>query len=263
MLKTMMRHPLSWLLLLCVLGVAGKSQASCGVDCTWVLTSDNQGLIEVLNPQRADEAMPPFSTFKIALALIALDAGVVEELEQPLTFDPQLDPVERWWPKPWYAKPLPLREAFQVSALPVFRQLARQIGEQAMTSRLHDFDYGNADISSGIDRFWLDSHLKISARAQMAFIQRLARGELPVTADSLSLFKQVMLVEASEDYRLYAKTGAGLLAPGMALGWYVGFVEKDDDRFYFALNMDAQSTAAAQKKAVTTSTSRLKRAGVL
>ena len=31
------------------------------------------------------------------------------------------------------------------------------------------------------------------------------------------------------------------VAKNKALGWYVGFVERDNDVFYFALNMDGTS----------------------
>ena len=39
--------------------------------------------------------------------------------------------------------------------------------------------YGNADLSGGVDRFWLDGALRISAMEQVDFLRKLYRNELP------------------------------------------------------------------------------------
>ena len=46
-----------------------------------------------------------------------------------------------------------------------------------MQARLSRLGYGNADISSGLDSFWLGGSLRISPREQVALLARLAFGE--------------------------------------------------------------------------------------
>ncbi len=45
----------------------------------------------------------------------------------------------------------------------IYRHMATNIGKEKMQSYLSQFSYGNQDISSGIDNFWLNGSLQISA----------------------------------------------------------------------------------------------------
>jgi beta-lactamase class D len=82
---------------------------------------------------------------------------------------------------------------------------ARAIGEQQERRYLQSIGYGNADPSGGIDRFWLDGNLHISAEEQVAFLRRLHRNELPFRAEHQRLVKDVMIVEARREWILRAK----------------------------------------------------------
>ncbi|MCW8966372.1 MAG: penicillin-binding transpeptidase domain-containing protein, partial [Candidatus Pacearchaeota archaeon] len=57
--------------------------------------------------------------------------------------------------------------------------------------------------------------------------------------------KSIILVEENVKYKISAKTGGtnGIDkdTPEKALGWYVGFVEKGDNVFYFACNIDGKN----------------------
>jgi beta-lactamase class D len=116
---------------------------------------------------RAGTRFIPASTFKIAHALFALDAGIV-------------------------------RDEFQVF---------RWDGVQRERRYLREIGYGNADPSGGIDTFWLGGNLRISAEEQVAFLQRLYRNELPFRVEHQRLVKDVMIVEAGRNWILRAKTG--------------------------------------------------------
>lgn len=189
------------------------------------------------NWRAAHEQLPPFSTFKMINSLIAIDANVVASDSARLSFDRSRYPVQKWWPKNWHEKPLTLREAMQNSAVPIFRQLATQIGPQRMQTYLNQMNYGNRDISSGIDNFWLDGSLKISAVEQIDVFQRILKAQTPITAASIEKWKKVIEVEPWNGLRNFAKTGVGQLNHYTSLGWYVGFLEdpkKPQNRYYFA-----------------------------
>lgn len=132
-----------------------------------------------------------------------------------------------------------------------------------MSKYLADFQYGNQDISSGVDNFWLNGSIKISAKEQVEFLQRLYQAQLPVSPDALKSLKDIMLIEATENYKLYAKTGAGTIAKGKALGWFVGFVENDKGVHYFALNIDGDSFQQVIKTRIDVARQQLSLLGLL
>ncbi|GAA5442781.1 beta-lactamase OXA-10 [Microbulbifer sp. NBRC 101763] len=235
----------------------------CDESCTFVLKSERESKFTVINQSRADTRLSPFSTFKIPNTLIALDLGVVSSLNQELTYDHEKYPAQRWWPTVWYEKPLPIRAAFQNSAVPIYQQIAFQVGVERMNQYLTRFNYGNMDISSGVDRFWLDGSLKISAREQVNFLHKLFSGQLPVSSDTLVSFKKIMLVEETDKYKFYAKTGGGQTSKGYALGWYIGIVESKDNVHYFALNMDGDTFGEVQKNRVKMAKQQLIKLGIL
>jgi len=251
------------LFIFCINNVLANQQDACSEGCTFVLLSENTGKYQVINETRADQRLSPFSTFKIPNSLIALDLDIVENLEQKLSFDPAKYPVKEWWPANWYSGPLNLHDAFRYSAVPVYRELAVKVNTTRMQSYLDQFNYGNRDISSGIDSFWLNGSLAISAKEQVDFIRRMYRGELKVAERSLTLLKKIMLVEETGQYKIYAKTGGGQIGNGRTLGWYVGFVENRSGTYYFALNLDGAAFSDVIQRRIDVAKIHLNQAGVL
>ncbi len=251
------------LFMFCINSALGNQQDLCNESCTFVLLSENTGKYQVINQARANQRLSPFSTFKIPNSLIALDLDIVDNLEQKLSFDPVKYPVKEWWPTKWYTEPLNLHDAFRYSAVPVYREIAVKVNTTRMQSYLDQFNYGNRDISSGIDSFWLDGSLAISAKEQVDFIRRMYRGELKVAERSLILLKKIMLVEETGQYKIYAKTGGGQIENGRTLGWYVGFVENRSGTHYFALNLDGATFSDVKQRRIDVAKIHLNQAGVL
>jgi len=186
------------------------------------------------NKVRATTAYLPASTFKIANALIGLETGVIKDEFEIFRWDGKPRAMKQW------EADLTLRSAIQVSAVPVFQQIARAIGKKRMQFYVDAFSYGNADIGGGIDRFWLDGKLRISAYNQVTFIEALYRNQLPVSTMNQYLVKKALITEATQEYLVCSKTGySGVgtdVTPGIA--WWVGWVERGTDVYYFAFNMD-------------------------
>lgn len=250
------------LFLLCF-PVFAATTISCDVGCTFVLMEDSGDIKTILNVKRARQPFTPYSTFKIPNTLIALDVGVVSNLKQPLSYNKEQYPVQSWWPEIWYKAPLPIRPAFQNSAVPIYQEIANKIGKARMQEYLNGFEYGNRDISSGLDTFWLNGSIQISALQQVQFLKRLFDGELPISDATLQTFKQVMLKEQTEDYTLYAKTGGGGMAKNKAIGWYVGMLERNGKSWYFAVNVDGKNFSEVQKSRIAIANAELRKAGLL
>jgi len=241
-------------------------------DCTFVLLSEmitakNTNML-LVNKKRAVQPYSPFSTFKVANSLIGLDTKVIENAKQPLTFDQAKYPVQKWWPAVWKLPSYNLSSAYKFSMVAIYRQLASDIGQQRMQSYVTNFVYGNQNISSGIDNFWLDGSMKISAVEQVTFLQRMHQKKLAVNPENIEKLKEVMLVESTADYKLYAKTGAGR-ANGAdkkdksMLGWYIGFVENTAGVHYFAFNFTRDSYAEMKASRISTVRNHLKVAGII
>lgn len=208
--------------------------------CAFVLLTAD-GDLKVHNKQWANTRFSPFSTFKIPNSLIALDLGIVSDLSQTMSADTKTYTLEGWWPSSWTAGEHTLRSAYQVSNVPIYRAIATQVGAERMQGYLNDFDYGNRDISSGIDVFWLGVSLQISPVEQAQFLQRLYNKQLPLKTSTYALLKPLMLNHDTPDYKIYGKTGAGTFSRTKAQGWFVGVVEENGKYHYFAAH--GQSTS--------------------
>ena len=188
---------------------------------------------------RAATAFIPASTFKVPHALIALETGVVQSEQQIFKWDGKPREMALW------EQDFTLRGAMQASAVPVFQQFARQIGPKRMQSYLDKFAYGNRDRSGGLERFWLDGGLRISAQQQVHFLEALYHNRLPATKQNQLIVKDALIAEATPEYLLRAKSGytglKGKIQPGIA--WWIGWVEKGTEVTFFAFNMDVSDEA--------------------
>ncbi|WP_405243178.1 penicillin-binding transpeptidase domain-containing protein [Lentisalinibacter salinarum] len=192
---------------------------------------------------RCDEPRRPYSTFKIPNTLLGLETGLLADADSVMRYNAARYPAEDWWPAGW-DRDQPLRRAINMSAVPLFRQLAADIGPARMQAFLQEIDYGNADIGGEADAFWLTGDLRISAVEQVEFLTRLATGRLEVSAESIAAIRDALAREVAPGVVLYTKTGSGRIEGDDAsgfLGWQVGWVERDETITVFAFWTEAET----------------------
>lgn len=195
----------------------------------------------VVDRARAETRFRPASTFKIANALIALDAGVVSGPDEIFRWNGEPRAFRIW------ERDMTLRDAMRLSAVPVFQEIARRTGLERMRRRVADLNYGNAEIGEVVDRFWLDGPLTISAVEQVDFLERLVSRRLPVSGSSVEITRE--LIRKSNGPRsLFAKTGTVTTNGIAVLGWLVGWVEAPDGVHLFALNHDMEGRLESKKR---------------
>ncbi|HRQ64943.1 MAG TPA: class D beta-lactamase [Xanthomonadaceae bacterium] len=204
---------------------------SAAVRGTIVVHDARRGERFAFDTARAAVRFMPASTFKIPHALIALEAGVVRDEFQVFPWDGRHHAIASW------NRDQDLRRSMRNSTVWLYQQFARDIGEAREREWLARLDYGNAEIGSSVEEFWLDGSLRISAIEQIAFLERLYRNELPFALAHQRLVKDIMIVEAGRDWILRAKTGWGIRVQP-EIGWWVGWVEHPEGPVYFALNID-------------------------
>lgn len=204
-----------------------------------------QGPVLVSETANAGTEVRPASTFKVAHALIALEAGVVTPDERF-----RWDGIGRTLGGKSIAvwnQDQTMREAFSRSTIWVFQEIARRIGPERMAKSVSAFDYGNRNLSDApIDQFWLAGNLRISVLQQIAFLQKLWAGELPASPANMALVRDLMRLESGEGYTLYGKTG---LLPD-EVGWFAGVIERQAGAHTFALQMRVDNSDAMAKSRI-------------
>ena len=188
------------------------------------------------NPQRNSTEFLPASTFKILNALISLETKVIPDELAILTWDG----IDRKPPE--WNRDLNLKEAMKLSAVWFYQVLARRVGHEQMQKWVTQVGYGNHQIGAKkeIDNFWLRGKLRITPQAQIQFLRRLYNDDLPFSKRSISIVKDITIVEQTPDYTIRGKTGFTGFDEGIKpqIGWYVGYLEKGKNVYFFATNID-------------------------
>ncbi len=178
---------------------------------------------------RANTPFVPASTFKIPNTLIALDRGVITENEE-LRWDGKDKGVAAW------NQDQTIGTAFKASCVWFYQELARRLGSATYEAYLRQMGYGNARPTPELTTFWLEGDLRISAMEQIVFLKRLYRREFPCKPAAYETLQRIMTVKKGPSHTLLAKSGwAQRIFP--QIGWYVGYVERNDTAWFFALNM--------------------------
>lgn len=184
---------------------------------------------------RVDQRFLPASTFKIPNSLIILQSGVVSDVDTGLL---EWDGVER---SPGWDRDMSLRMGFRRSAVWAYQEWARRVGHDRMSAHVAAIGYGNGDIGGpeNVDLFWLEGPLKISAREQVDFLQRLHERSLPFDAGIQERVVDIMERDRAEDgsWVLRAKTGWAIRREPN-IGWFTGWLESESETWLFAVNID-------------------------
>jgi beta-lactamase class D len=185
--------------------------------------------------------------------LIALETKVATGPDFHIKWDPIRNPQQSWWPPIW-AKDHTMRSALSNSVVWYYQEIARRVGHGRMQSFVNRLGYGNRDISGGIDQFWLTGGLRISADEQVDFLRRFYKGQLGVSNTTTQTIKDLLVLEQTPQYRLSGKSGwAGLgEASAAQLGWLVGYLERDGNVYFFAMNIDIKKNEDASARLVIT-----------
>jgi beta-lactamase class D len=201
---------------------------------------NGQGHFTIYNmPRYRDSAYLPASTFKIFNSLVALGTGrifsdtVVVPWDGVVRTGPGGDTMTQW------NKDMNMREAFAVSNVGFYQEMARRIGRDTMQKMLDSIGYGNKKIGPQIDRFWLDNTLKISPDEQLGLVKKLYFKQLAFQNREQEIVKELMIREKTDKYILAYKTGWGKTEKGNQLGWMVGWIEENKHPYFFVLNVES------------------------
>ena len=203
------------------------------VDGCFTLLNNADGKVTVYNMQLDTQRFTPASTFKIVNSLIGLQTGRITNDTMLIKWDGQVrifpggDTAKDW------NKDMGMTEAFKVSSVPYYQEVARRIGKDTMQQWIDSIGYGNKNISGPVDSFWLNNKLKISPDEQLGLVKRLYFDQLPFRKSVHEMVKGVMLQEDNTAYKLSYKTGWGYDEQNNNIGWMVGWIEENNHVYFF------------------------------
>jgi beta-lactamase class D len=238
-----MFHRLPFAVLVPVLMLGGAEAAraaSPDVHCTLIVDATSG---ETLHRDGVcDRRFSPASTFKVPLAVMGYDAGILTGANDPAwDYKPEYNAVERdrktvdptIWERDsviWYS-----------------REITRRLAAEKFAAYVSAFGYGNADVSGtagkndSLTHSWVDSSLEIAPTEQVAFLRKMLRSELPVSAKAHDMTIAILPQFEAGGWAVQGKTGstryrkASEAAKGkQAIGWFVGWGQKGDRRIVFA-----------------------------
>jgi bla regulator protein BlaR1 len=222
-----------------------------GYDGCFVLFDQNKNEYSIYNEPKSQKQVSPCSTFKIVNALIGLETKVLTDENTTFNWDGTVYQNTVW------NKDQTLESAITNSTFWYFQQNASKVGTERMQNYVNKTEYGNMDITGGITRFWEQSSLKISPKEQVEMLRKIYTYQIPFSKENIDIVKGILILSKEDDAVLSGKTGSGLKDSGRfipqgaddeyIIGWFVGYIEKDNNVYYFATNIEGEKGAYGGK----------------
>jgi beta-lactamase class D len=223
--------PLSALALLLGAGAPALAAAQC------TIVIDSRGGVALMETGDCQRQVTPASTFKVPLAAIAHEEGIVTGLHAPVWTWRKGEVA--WGGDAWRGDIDP-QTWLDRSVVWYSQRIARELGQDRLTKLTRRIGFGNADFSgdpgqnNGLERAWIASSLLVSPHEQAVFLTRLLARDLPLTDASMALVEDAMPQFAATDgWTLHGKTGGayprkadGSFDRTRGWGWFVGWAER-------------------------------------
>lgn len=213
-----------------------------GTVCT--LVADAQTGTVLLEEGDCRSRVTPASTFKVPLAVMAYDAGILTDADRPVMAYRAGDPD--WGGANW-TKDTDPTDWMRFSVVWYSQRITHSMGAEALTRYAQDFKYGNADFSgdpgfgNGLERAWIASSLQVSPREQVAFLRALVMDALPISSQAMRNARAIVESRQIGDWIIYGKTGAAYprradrsFDYARGWGWFVGWARSDARTLVFA-----------------------------
>lgn len=212
-----------------------------------LLCGEQAGGYMVYNWPLCQKRIAPASTIKPYIALNALDQGVIT-----------LEDSYRPWDGGWYPtmddwmKDQDLYSAMASSCNWYFQDLDEASGVDELTQFYERIGYGNAEVGEDVRNYWREDPLKISPLEQIELLRELhgeAWGFAPEAAETV---RQGLLLEETEQGRLYGKTGTCLIdqVSHDTSSWFIGWADTPEGTYYVVVNIQGRGTDGPEARVI-------------
>lgn len=170
----------------------------------------------------------PNSTFNFYAGLIGLESGVIKNYES-LNGDDTLTNDK-------------LIKALKSQNPDFFSVTTRRIKQDRLQNWLSLLNYGNRDISGGIETFWKDNSLKISTKQQFDLLKKLYYYNLPFSFENIRLVKSTFHLTKLVNKNVYTYKVTGS-QNGKQHAWFIGYVEFLNNTYMFVQSLESNQLA--------------------
>lgn len=192
------------------------------------------------NVKALDQGHLPASTFKIPNSIIALETGVMKDENTILLWDGEPRSNINW------EKDLTLQQAFRLSCVPCYQQIAKSVGVARMQENLTKIGYPKININDeNLTKFWLVGEAKITPRQQIKFLREFFERKISISDNTYQTMLRIMEIENTSTHTFSGKTGWS--TDHGDNGWFVGYLMRGKDMYYFAINVEPKDPDALEQ----------------
>lgn len=202
-----------------------------------VIYDMNSDSYSVYNKKAMTKRIAPCSTYKIYSAVNALEQGIISANDNAVDWDN----VSREFSS-WNADQT-LDSAMRNSVNWYFQLLDKTAGADELQDFYKNIGYGNSYVGSDTENYWNGSALKISPLEQVELLVKLYNNDFGFNDVNIDAVKQSLYICECDGNALYGKTGTGVKGNNDVNGWFVGYVEADNNTYFFAVNLQDDSNA--------------------
>ncbi|WP_245937503.1 BlaR1 family beta-lactam sensor/signal transducer [Saliterribacillus persicus] len=206
---------------------------------TFVLTSLKDKRYHIYNQRKSRLRVSPDSTYKIYIALMGLEEKAITPNTSSFKWDGKPNDYKEW------DRDQTLYTAMEHSVNWYFQILDGRMEKDKLAAYLEQLNYGNKNLSGGAGQYWLESSLKISPVEQVSLLRSFYTNEQNFDPVNIETVKSAIALEEKRNARLYGKTGTGVVNGEIVNGWFIGFVETNQDTWFFATNIDTDNGSKA------------------
>lgn len=208
---------------------------------SFVLYDLQKDIWKIHDIERATLRVAPNSTYKIYNALFGLENGIITPGNSLIDWNGNTYPFEAW------NADQTLSSAMSTSVNWYFACIDEQLGRASVQEYLHKIAYGNEDLSGDFSSYWMESSLKISPIEQVELLTKLQNHNLEFTPENVKAVKDAIHISSSSFGDFYGKTGTGRVNGQDINGWFIGFIESQNNTYFFATNIQSEQRATGSK----------------
>lgn len=205
-----------------------------------VFYDSSQDQYWVYRREAALQRVSPNSTYKIFLALHALEDGHLDPEAMLVNQEDQIYPYVSW------NQPQNLNTAMRDSVNWYFSQADAVFSRQQIQAFLEKIGYGNASVEGSLASYWLEGSLLISPLETVLLLRQFDMNSWHFQSEHIAAVKEAIRLEAS----LYGKTGSGMVNGQPTGGWFIGYQERPEGSLYFAVYLEHASGSEAYELAL-------------
>ena len=208
---------------------------------SFVLYDLQKDIWKIHDIEHATLRVAPNSTYKIYNALFGLENGIITPGNSLIDWNGNTYPFEAW------NADQTLSSAMSASVNWYFACIDEQLGRASVQEYLHKIAYGNKDLSGDFSSYWMESSLKISPIEQVELLTKLQNHNLGFTPENVKAVKDAIHISSSSFGDFYGKTGTGRVNGQDINGWFIGFIERQNNTYFFATNIQSEQRATGSK----------------